>query len=79
MRTRPLHLLSLALLAAAPAARADPVADFETGTAALVETATVDLGNGPRTSTGSGALTKPERSAPEAAGRSVHEAYQSGQ
>jgi hypothetical protein len=62
MRTKPLYLLPLALLAAAPAAHADPVADFETGTAAFVETATVDLGNGPRTSTGSGALTKRERS-----------------
>jgi hypothetical protein len=62
MRTKPLYLLSLALLAAAPAAHADPVADFQTGTAVFVETATVDLGNGPRTSTGSGAFTKRERS-----------------
>jgi hypothetical protein len=57
MRTKPLCLLPLAWLAS-PAAHADPAADFATGAAVFVETATVELGNGPRTSTGSGVLAK---------------------
>ena len=48
----------LALLATAGAAHATPVDDFRTGTAVLVESATVDVGNGPRTTTGSGLITK---------------------
>lgn len=48
----------LALLATAGAAHATPVDDFKTGTAVLVESATVDVGNGPRTTSGSGLITK---------------------
>jgi hypothetical protein len=41
----------LVLLAAAGTAHATPVDDFKAGTAVVVETATVDVGGGPRTST----------------------------
>jgi hypothetical protein len=48
----------LALLATAGAAHATPVDDFKSGTAVLVESATVDVGNGPRTTSGSGLISK---------------------
>lgn len=48
----------LAVVASAGVAHATPVADFRLGTAVQVEVATVDTGNGPRTSTGSSRLAK---------------------
>ena len=53
------HLIPfLVLLAAAHTAHADAVGDFKTGTAVMLETATVNLGDGPRSSSGSGVITK---------------------
>lgn len=48
----------LIVMASAGVAHAGPVDDFRLGTAVQVETATVDLGNGARTTTGSGRLSK---------------------
>lgn len=48
----------LVVMASAAAAHATPIDDFRTGTAAQVESATVDAGDGPRTSTGSARITK---------------------
>lgn len=48
------HLcLPVFVLLAGGAAHADPVADFQAGAAVRLERATVDLGNGPRSSSGS--------------------------
>lgn len=63
MRPRPFHFVPLALLAAASPVYADPLADFVSGGGAFIEMATVDLAHGGRTSTGSKALVKKERSA----------------
>jgi hypothetical protein len=52
----PLSFLLLA--AAANTAHADAVTDFKTGAAVKISTATVDLGDGPRSSSGSSVLAK---------------------
>ncbi len=53
-----LHFPFLLLLAAARTSHADAVADFTSGTAVRVAAATVDLGDGPRSSSGSAAIAK---------------------
>lgn len=50
--------ISLLVVATAATAEADAVADFRAGRAVAVDAATVDLGNGPRSSTGTAALVK---------------------
>jgi hypothetical protein len=57
MNARHLFFSSLVLFATT-AARADNVDDFDAGTAVVLEAATVDTGNGPRTSAGSGRIAK---------------------
>lgn len=53
------HLLPvIGLLAAAHTAHADAVADFKAGTTVAVDGGVVDLGDGPRSSSGSGTITK---------------------
>jgi len=57
MRTK--HLIPfLLVIAAAGAAHATPRDDFQAGTAVMVVSSTVDVGNGPRTSSGSGVIAK---------------------
>lgn len=58
MNARPLLFTSLLLFTGARAAHADRIADFAAGTAIVVETTTVDVGNGARTSAGSGRVAK---------------------
>lgn len=62
MKARTTLLPSLFLLVTAHAARADAIDDFAAGTVVRVERTTVDLGNGPRGSTGTGELRKHEAS-----------------
>ena len=58
MKTHPLHLALLAVLAAGRTARADAVGDFQAGGVLAVASATVDFGGGPKTSPGSGGIRK---------------------
>lgn len=58
MKPSTLLLTSLLTVAAASTVRADAVADFRAGRAVAVDAATVDLGDGPRSSTGTPALAK---------------------
>lgn len=58
MKARTLLLPSLVLVAGAHATRADAIDDFAAGATVRVESATVDPGGGPRSSTGSGAIGK---------------------
>lgn len=58
MKARTTLLPSLFLIVTAHAAGADAIDDFATGAVVRVERATVDLGNGPRGSTGTGELRK---------------------